>query len=88
MQGRVKRPLFDEKRVVRCGLDPLGHGVSMPGTPAQSLENEELEAPAQDIQIGFGHGFPLSVKGTVSAFPLLHKGSTPACSRARLNQAW
>src|SRR5688500_5871032 len=85
MQRRVQRAFLDEQRILGGLLDPFGDRIAMLRAPAQGLEDEQLEAAAENVEFGFGrHVAPLVWSGgRITSLPLRGKGC-----RVRGLRAW
>jgi hypothetical protein len=59
VQGGVEGPFLNGEDVVGGRFDPAGDVVPVDGTPADGLEDQEVEGPAKDVEIGLCHGAPL-----------------------------
>src|SRR4051795_9757815 len=87
MQRRIERSFLHGQRVAGCVFDPFSHAVPVARAPAQGFEDQQVEATAQQVDLGVGHGLPLCGKERVSPAPLSGKGSeapsdAPRCYRA------
>src|SRR4051812_48703598 len=54
MQRRVERALLDLQPVFRDVLDPAQDAQAVHRTPAQRLEDDEVEGAADEVEIGHG----------------------------------
>ena len=78
MQRRIQRAFPHRQHVVRRKLDPPRHRVAVRRSPAQRLQDQQVESAAQDIVRRSWHRvstLPLSSDGRVAALPAERKGN-------------
>jgi hypothetical protein len=51
----VERPFFDARQVVSRLLDPSCDRVTVSRATAHGFEDQQIEATAQDFDVGIGH---------------------------------
>src|SRR5688572_3010786 len=54
VERRVERAFLDEKDIVAAFTDLSGDGVSVQWSPAEGLEDEEVECSLQEVERGHG----------------------------------
>ena len=59
MQGGVERPLLTEQLALGRVGNPLRDRVTVPRSPAERLENEDVERPADDATFRIEQRAPL-----------------------------
>src|SRR5689334_18463442 len=67
MERGVERAFGDLQALSGDLLNPAEHGEAVHGTPAQGLEDEEVEGAAKEVEIRIGHGGPEAEPRTARA---------------------
>ena len=61
-RSTVSANLFARERLGSTGL---GHGVAVPGTPGQGLENQDVEGTLEEVELLTCHEIPLNGSGEI-----------------------
>ncbi len=58
VEGGIEGAVLDVEVVLGGGTDPGGDGVAVAGSPAQGLENEDIEGALEEVEFSAWHAFP------------------------------